>query len=262
MACGNRMMKDRFRLDGRIALVTGASSGLGHHFARLLAGAGARVVAGGRREARLAELVDRIAADGGEALPVQLDVRDHDSITAAFATAQRQFGLVDLVVNNAGIVAAGRIEAMRDVDWQAIVDTNLSGVHRIAAEAARRLIAAGQPGSIINIASIAGLRVSPGTAAYNATKAAVIQLTRTQAVEWARHGVRVNALCPGYFQTEINTGFLESPEGREMIRRVPMRRAGELHELDGPLLLLASAAGSFMTGSTLVADGGHLCSSL
>ena len=135
-------------------------------------------------------------------------------------------------------------------------------MHRVAGEAARRLIAAGRPGAIVNVASILGLRVAPGTAAYNATKAAVIQLTKTQALEWVRHGIRVNALCPGYFRTEINAAMLDSPRGAALVGRVPMRRVGRLEELDGPLLLLASDAGSYLTGSVLVADGGHLCSSL
>ncbi|RMF98121.1 MAG: SDR family oxidoreductase [Gammaproteobacteria bacterium] len=256
------MVQEKFRLDGRVAMVTGASSGLGWHFACVLATAGATVVAGARREERLRELVETIAAAGGRAVAVPLDVTSEVSVTAAFDQAEAEAGLVDLVVNNAGIGWGGRLEEMPATEWQRTLDTNLSGVHFTAAEAARRLIRAGKPGSIINIASILGLRVSPGNAAYNATKAAVIHLTRSQALEWARHGIRVNALCPGFFESEMTADMLASKHGQRLLRRVPMRRAGRHEELDGPLLLLASEAGSFMTGTTLVVDGGHLCSSL
>jgi NAD(P)-dependent dehydrogenase (short-subunit alcohol dehydrogenase family) len=228
----------------------------------VLARAGARVVVGARRSARLDELVETIGSVGGEAAAVSLDVTDRSSIAGGFDAAEARFGVVDLVVNNAGVASMSRAEEMPDEDWQLQVDTNLTAVHRVACEAARRLIAAGKPGSVINIASILGMRVAPGTAAYNTTKAAVIQLTKTQAVEWARHGIRANAICPGYFKTEINQAMLDSPRGEELIKRVPMRRTGRMEELDGPLLLLASDAGSFMTGSVLVVDGGHLCSSL
>lgn len=253
---------DRFNLNGRIALVTGASSGLGKHFARVLADAGARVVAGARRSERLRELVRDIEAAGGQAVAVTLDVTVRDSIARAFDAGEARFGVIDLVVNNAGIAASAPTAEMPDDDWQAQLDTNLTAVHRVSAEAARRLIAAGRPAAIVNIASILGLRVAPGVAAYNATKAAVIQLTKTQAVEWARHGIRSNAICPGYFRTELNQAALDSPRGEELVRRVPMRRIGRMDELDGALLLLASDAGSFITGSALVVDGGHLCSSL
>ena len=255
-------MNDRFRLDGRVALVTGASSGLGQHFARVLATAGAKVVAGARRRERLDTLVKEIGNQGSEALAVSLDVTDRASITAAFNAGEARFGFIDLVVNNAGVAATDRAEAMSDDDWQSQIDTNLTAVHRVSSEAVRRLLAAGQPGAIVNIASILGIRVAPGIAAYTATTAAVIQLTKTQAVEWARHGIRANAICPGYFRTEMNQAMLDSPRGEELVSRVPMRRIGRMEELDGALLLLASDAGSFMTGSAVVVDGGHLCSSL
>ena len=249
-------------LTGRTALVTGASSGLGWHFARVLAGAGAQVVVGARRRERVDKLAAEIVESGGAALAVDLDVTCSDSVRAAFEAGAVRFGVIDIVVNNAGIGWGGRLEEMPEAGWQQTLDTNLSGVHRVAAEAARRLIAAGTPGSIVHIASILSFRVSPGNAAYNATKAAVVQLGRSQALEWARHGIRVNCICPGYFPTEINEDFLESERGQAMVRRIPMRRVGRLEELDGPLLLLASDAGSFMTGTELVVDGGHLCSSL
>ena len=253
---------DKLSLQGRVVLVTGASSGLGRHFASVLAGAGASVVAAARRQERVATLVDEIAANGGAAIAAQLDVTEPQSITEVFNAGEREFGVVDMVVNNAGMAASGRAEEMPDDDWQAQIDTNLTAVHRVSSEAVRRLLRAGQPGAIVNIASILGMRVAPGTVAYNATKAAVIQLTKTQAVEWAKHGIRSNAICPGYFKTEINQAMLDSPRGAELVARVPMGRIGRMDELDGPLLLLASDAGSFMTGSVLVVDGGHLCSSL
>jgi NAD(P)-dependent dehydrogenase (short-subunit alcohol dehydrogenase family) len=255
-------MKDRFSLAGRVALITGASSGLGRHFARVLAGAGARVVVGARRRERLDELVSELADEGSQALAVDLDVTDAASVEAAFEVAQTAFGAVDVLVNNAGVAWSGRLEQMTDPDWQATLDTNVTAVHRVAAEMARRLQTSARPGAIVNIASILGIRVGAGTAAYNASKAAVIQLTKSQALEWARLGIRVNALCPGYFPTEINAGFLESDEGKAMLRTVPLRRAGELDELSGPLLLLASGAGAYMTGAVVPVDGGHLCSSL
>ena len=255
-------MQDQFSLSGRTALVTGASSGLGRHFANALAAAGATVVLAARRRQRLDDAVAEITAAGGRAVAVALDVTDPASVTAGFATAEAECGLIDVVINNAGTVTGGRVEETSLDDWQRVIDTNLTGVHMVAAEAARRLIAAGKPGSVVNVASILGLRVSPGNAAYNATKAAVIQLTKSQALEWARHGIRVNAICPGYFETELNRGFLQSERGRAMVRRIPLRRVGRLEELDGLLLLLASDAGSFITGSAMVIDGGHLCSSL
>ncbi len=184
-------MNKSFSLDGRIALITGASSGLGRHFAQVLSKAGARVVAGARRSSRLDELVSDIAAEGGEAATVTLDVTDRDSIANAFADAEARFGVVDLVVNNAGIASTSRAEEMPDDDWQAQVDTNLTAVHRVASEAARRLIAAGKPGSVINIGSILGLRVAPGTAAYNATKAAVIHLTKNGRTRWPAAAARI-----------------------------------------------------------------------
>jgi len=255
-------MQERFSLQGRVALVTGASSGLGRHFARVLAGAGARVVVGARRRERLDALVSELADEGCHALAVNLDVTDSAAIAAAFDAAQAEFGVVDVLINNAGIAWSGPVEQMSDADWEATLDTNVSAVHRVAAEMARRLKAADCPGSIVNIASILGVRVGAGTAAYNASKAAVIQLSKSQALEWARLGIRVNALCPGYFPTEINAGFLDSAEGKAMLRTVPMRRAGQLEELSGALLLLASEAGAFITGVALPVDGGHLCSSL
>jgi len=255
-------MHEFFNLADRTALVTGASSGLGRHFSLLLAARGARVVAAARREARLASLVDEIVGAGGEAVAVSMNVTRSADIAGCFDAGEQAFGTIDLVVNNAGTTWAGRTEEMPEEDWQRVLATNLSAVHDVAAEAARRLIAAGKPGSIVNVASILGIRVAPGNAAYNATKAAVIQLTRSQALEWARHGIRVNSLCPGFFPTEINADYLDSDAGQAMLKRIPMRRVGRTEELDAPLLLLLSDEGSFITGTELNVDGGHLVSSL
>ena len=255
-------MNDIFDLEGRVALVTGASSGLGRHFALVLAQAGATVIAGARRLDRLEALVAEIETAGGDALAVRLDVTEADSVEAAFDAAEAAFGLVDIVVNNAGVGIGVPLEAMRDDEWQRTLDTNLTAVHRVAAEAARRLFAAGQPGSIVNIASILGLRVSQAIGGYSASKAAVVQLTKSQALEWSGRGVRVNAICPGYFPSEMTADYLASDQLDALLRRIPMRRIGRLEDLTGPLLLLASGASSFMSGSIIAVDGGHLCSGL
>ena len=255
-------MNDLFDVSQQTVLVTGASSGLGRHFAQTLAGAGANVVLAARRRNRLDEVCTQIRQNGGQAIAVNLDVTDPAAIAAAFDAAESAFGTVDVVVNNAGIGRGSPLHETSDADWQATLDTNLTGVHRVASEAVRRLIDTGTTGSIVNIASILGLRVAAGTGAYNASKAAVIHLTKSQALEWARYGIRANVICPGYFPTEINEGFLESPRGQELIARNPMRRAGQLDELSGVLLLLVSEASSYMTGSIIAVDGGQLCNSL
>ena len=254
-------MQDLFDLGGRHALVTGASSGLGRHFAGTLARAGARVSLCARRADALADTVAAGSAAGGQAHAVVMDVTERASVSAAFAAAQARFGAVDVLVNNAGIAAPGPALDLAESDWDAVIDTNLKGVFLAAQEAARRMAAAGG-GIIVNIASILGLRVTGGLSAYAASKAGVIQLTRSLALEWARHGVRVNAIAPGYVETEMNAGFFGTEAGQAMIRRVPQRRLGRAHELDGALLLLASGAGSYMTGSTVAVDGGHLVSGL
>lgn len=248
----------QFELSGRVALVTGASSGLGAEFARVLAGAGARVVAAARRKDRLEALVAEIQAAGGEAVAVVLDVTDADSISAAFDAAEQAFGTVEVLVNNAGVSRAGFLQQQSEADWDTVLDTNLKAVWRVAAEAARRLQAAKSSGSIINIASVLGFGVSKALGAYMAAKAGVVQLTRAMALEWADADIRVNALAPGYFPTEINDGFFATDAGKAMIGRIPQQRIGELQELGGPLLLLASDASSYMTGSVVTVDGGHL----
>ncbi|MBV8370693.1 MAG: SDR family oxidoreductase [Candidatus Eremiobacteraeota bacterium] len=252
-------MDDLFSMDGRVALVTGASSGLGRHFARLLHEAGATVVLGARR-------LDRIEAEaarlGERARALPLDVADESSIARAFEQLAADGVLCDVVVNNAGISGSSLILQMETAEWDDVVEVNLRGPFLVAREAARRLVAAKKPGSIVNIASILGLRVAPALAPYMASKAGLIHLTRSLAFEFARYGIRVNALCPGYFATEINTEFLTTETFQASLKRVPQRRIGDLRDLDGPLLLLASEAGAYMTGAALVVDGGHSINSL
>jgi NAD(P)-dependent dehydrogenase (short-subunit alcohol dehydrogenase family) len=252
-------MNDLFSLQGRVALVTGASSGLGRHFASVLHEAGASVVLAARR-------IDRIEAEaarlGERARAIPMDVADEASIAAVFETLAAEGVLCDVIVNNAGISGSSMILQMETAEWDSVIEVNLRAPFLVAREAARRLVAAKKPGSIVNIASILGLCVSPALAPYIASKAGLIQLTRSMAIEFARYGIRVNALCPGYFATEINTDFLKTEVFQTSLKRVPQRRIGDLRDLTGPLLLLASEAGAYMTGEALVVDGGHAINSL
>ena len=255
-------MCKRFDLSGKVALVTGASSGLGVHFARTLASAGAAVALAARRSDRLASLRTELQGVGGKAAAVALDVQSGKSIAAALETAERALGPVDIVVNNAGISIVKPALEMPEADWDAVVNTNLRGAWLVAQTAARRWVAAKRPGVIVNIASILGLRTIGHVAPYNASKAGLIHLTRALAMEWARHQIRINALCPGYIETEMNSDFWKTPGGQRLIERIPQRRIGRPEHLDGALLLLASEAGSFMTGSVVTVDGGHTVNSL
>ncbi len=256
------MYNDVFSLQGRTALVTGAGSGLGAHFARVLASAGARLVLAARREDKLRDTAAAIAADGGEAYCYRVDVSDSASVTALFDQCAAQPGLPDVIVNNAGISRESLLHEMDEADWDAVLDINLKGVHLVASEAARRLSEAGQPGTIINIASVLGIGAAKALGAYMAAKAGVIHLTRAQALEWARFGIRVNALAPGYVLTDINRDFFATPAAGAMVKRIPQRRIGEYADFTGPLLLLASQASAYMTGTTLVVDGGHVLQQL
>lgn len=244
-------------LSGRVALVTGASSGLGRHFALTLARAGASVAIAARRSEKLEALSEELSVEGDRGLPLRMDVTDRSAIEAAFAHAQTELGTPTIIVNNAGVTIDAPSLEQSEADWDRVVDTDLKGAWMVACEAARRLIEAEKGGSIINIASILGLRGSARLAAYGAAKAGLVNLTSTLAAEWARHDIRVNALCPGYIVTDLNRDFLEGPGGEKLKKRVPQRRFGHVQDLDGPLLLLASDASRWMTGSALVVDGGH-----
>lgn len=246
-------------LSGKTALVTGASSeGFGAHFAKLLAASGARVIAAARRTGPIEALVDAIRAAGGDARAEPLDVTDAGAVEALCDRT----GAVDILVNNAGTTRNGPALDLSEEDWDVTLDTNLKGVWLLSTAMARWMREAGVSGSIVNIASITGLRQASWITPYAVSKAGVIQLTKQLALELARHGIRVNAIAPGYFKTDINRDFVESEQGQALIRRVPQRRLGEYRHLDGALLLLASDASEFMTGSVVTVDGGHLLSNL
>jgi len=251
-------MSKRFDLGGKVALVTGASSGLGAHFAHCLGDAGASVVLAARRADRLESLQAELSKKGVTAKAVDLDVQSAESVAAALEAA----GPLDVVVNNAGISIVKPALEMPEKDWDAVVDTNLRGAWLVAQGAARRWAAEKRPGSIVNIASILGLRTIGQVAPYNASKAGLLHLTQALAMEWARYQIRVNAICPGYIETEMNSAFWKTQGGQRLIDRIPQRRIGQPEHLDGALLLLASEAGAFMTGSTITVDGGHVVSSL
>ncbi len=248
-----------FDLSGRVAVVTGASGALGRHFGRVLRGAGARVALGARRP----EAVAADAAGLGEgAMAVALDVTEEASIAAAFGAVEAAFGTPTILVNNAGIAVTRPFLDHGAADWDAVLGVDLRGAFLVAQAAARRMVAAGRDGSIVNIASILGARVIPGVAGYSAAKAGLVQLTRQMAVELARHRIRVNALAPGYITTDINRDFFASEAGQAVVKRIPQRRLGVVDDLTGPLLLLASDAGAHMTGSVVTVDGGHSINSL
>ncbi|MBF9033734.1 SDR family oxidoreductase [Rhodobacterales bacterium HKCCE2091] len=252
---GRRGVSAGTDLSGRRALVTGASGGLGLHFAQVLAAAGADVTLAARRFDKVEAAAKAIRDGGGSAQGVALDVTDAASIEAAMAEP------FDILVNNAGISGTGAAMDLPLDAFEDVIRTNLTGAFAVARAAARGMADDGG-GSIVNIASILGHRVAGHVAAYAAAKAALVQLTKALALEWARHGVRVNALSPGYVETPINAEFFATEAGQALVRRIPQRRLGRMSDLDGPLLLLASDAGAYMTGHSLVVDGGHLCSSL
>lgn len=251
-----------FSMEGAHVLVTGASGGLGLHFAHCLARAGAKVTLAARREPVLADAVARIHAEGRHAASVIMDVTDAGSIEPALDAAEAAFGPIGVLVNNAGITETRAAIDVEESGWRGVLDTNLTGAWLAAQHVARRMLRHQRGGNIVNIASILGMRVAGGVAAYAVSKAGLIQMTKVLALEWARHSIRVNALAPGYIETEINRDFFASPPGQALVKRIPQRRLGEAHELDGPLLLLASKASSYMTGAVIAADGGHLVSGL
>ena len=246
-----------FDLTGKVALVTGASSGLGARFAEILSDNGAAVVLVARRADRLAGIKARIEQAGGRAVAVEADVRDRAAMRAAFDAAERTFGTVTILINNAGVAHAGRAVELAEEEWRRILSTDLDAVFYWSQEAARRMLAAGTSGAIVNIASVLGLGVDKGVVAYATAKAGVIQLTKALALELAFKGIRVNSIAPGWIVTELNRDYLESEKGKALTREIPIGRFGQERDLDGPLLLLVSDAGRFVTGATIVADGGQ-----
>jgi 3-oxoacyl-[acyl-carrier protein] reductase len=248
---------DIFDLHGQVALVTGASSGLGVRFGEVLAENGAAVVLMARRTDRLADLQARIEKSGGRALAVPADVRDRAAMQRAFDAAEEKFGTVTILVNNAGVAHSGRAVELPEEEWRRVLATDLDAVFFCAQEAARRMIAAGKGGSVVNITSVLGLGVAKGVIAYATAKAGVIQLTKALALELAFKGIRVNAIAPGWIVTDLNRNYLAGEQGAAMKREIPIGRFGEERDLDGALLLLVSDAGRFITGTVLVADGGQ-----
>jgi 3-oxoacyl-[acyl-carrier protein] reductase len=247
-----------FDLAGEVALVTGASSGLGRRFAEVLAANGAKVALVARRPQRLDALKKRIEDSGGRAVAIEADVTDRAAMIRAFDAAEKTFGAVSILVNNAGIAHSGRAIDLSEEEWRRVLGTDLDAVFFWAQEAGRRLVAADKKGAIVNIASVLGIGVSKGVIAYATAKAGVVQLTKALALELAFKGVRVNAIAPGWFVTEINEEFLASEKGAEVKRSIPVGRFGGDGDLDGTLLLLASKAGSYITGATIVVDGGQV----
>ena len=251
-------------LSGRVAFVTGASSGLGAQFARTLARAGAGVVLASRRLEKLKELRARIEGEGGDAHVVELDVTDHDSIKAAVAHAETEMGSIDILVNNSGVSTTQRIQDVTLEDYDFIFDTNVKGAFFVAQEVGKRMLARSRgaaPGSftggrIINIASMAGLKVLPQIGAYCMSKAAVVQMTRAMALEWGRFGINVNALCPGYIDTEINHSHWQTEQGQKLISMLPRKRVGQPQDLDALIVMLASDQSHFVNGAVIAADDG------
>jgi NAD(P)-dependent dehydrogenase (short-subunit alcohol dehydrogenase family) len=249
-----------FTLAGRSAIVTGASGGLGRHFADVLAQAGARVALLARRQAHLDEAVREIEAAGGSALAIPCDVTDYASVRRAVDAAAERMGGVDILVNNAGIAISKPLLDHTEADWDRVLDTNLKGAWLMSRELAALWVARRGGGRIVNIASLLGLRTIRHVPAYTAAKAGLIHLTHTLAAELGRHGITVNAIAPGYFATDMNRAFMESEAGRALVSRIPLGRSGEPPDLDGALLLLASDAGAYITGAVLPVDGGHAVS--
>jgi 3-oxoacyl-[acyl-carrier protein] reductase len=247
-----------FDLSGRVGLVTGASSGLGLRFAEVLAANGAAVVLVARRKDRIAALEKKIAAAGGRALAIEADVLDNAAMLRAFDAAEAAFGTVTVLVNNAGVGHSTRALELSEEEWRRVIATNLDAVFLWAQEAARRMLAAGKTGAIVNIASVLGFGASKGVIAYTTAKAGVVQMTKALGLELAFKGIRVNAIAPGWFVTEINRDYLATDEGKKLTRDIPVGRFGRDGDLDGALLLLASDAGRFIAGTTIVVDGGQM----
>ena len=246
-----------FDLQGQAALVTGASSGIGRHLAALLAAAGAKVALAARRADRLGEAAREIEAAGGRCLPIALDVTRSESVAAAVAAAEGELGPLTILVNNAGVTVVKPVLQHTEEEWDYVLDTNLKGAWLMAREFAQHLVDRGRPGRIINIASVLGVRTIAWVPSYSAAKAGLIHLTHVLAMELARHRILVNAIAPGYVETDFNRDFLRSEAGKKLEARIPLRRVGRADDLDGAMLLLASPAGAYITGAVIAVDGGH-----
>ncbi|MAD63077.1 SDR family oxidoreductase [Haliea sp.] len=249
------MSKNPFDMTGKVVLITGAGSGLGRRFAMTLARQNALIIACGRRMSLLEETVRDIETEGGSARALTLDVSNSASVSTAFETIE-EIGRLDTLINNAGTISGPLLLDLEEELWDTVLDVNLKGAWLVARAAARMMKEQDDGGSIINISSIVAESVQKGTGAYAAAKAGLSHLTRAMALEWARYNIRVNALAPGYFNTDISRDYLESPHGKELLRRIPQRRTGELDDLDGPIQLLATDLSRYMTGSVITVDGG------
>jgi 3-oxoacyl-[acyl-carrier protein] reductase len=247
-----------FDVSKEIIFITGASQGLGRQFARLLSSQGAAVALAARQAAKLNDLAQEIRAKGGRAAAVEMDVTDLASIGKAIDRAEAELGPVSVLINNAGIAVEKLAVDQTEADWDAVIDANLKGAYFTAAEIARRMIARMQGGNIVNIASVLGLGVSKFLSPYSVSKAGIIQATKALALEFAADGIRVNALAPGYIDTDMNHDFWSTPGGEKLARRIPQRRVGTESDLDGAIMLLASGASRYMTGSVITVDGGYV----
>jgi 3-oxoacyl-[acyl-carrier protein] reductase len=252
------VMADLFDVSKEVVLVTGASQGLGRHFARLLAQQGASVVLAARQVDKLDDLAREMKSNGGQAVAVRMDVTDNASVVKAFATAEAALGPVSVLINNAGVVVEKAAIDQTEADWDKVLDANLKGSFLAATEFARRCIARKGQGSVINISSVLGIGVIGHVSTYSASKAGLLQLTKSLALEWASKGIRVNALAPGYIDTDFNHDFWATPPGERLIKGIPQRRLGHESDLDGAVMLLTSGASRYMTGSVITVDGGFL----
>ena len=250
-------MEKLFSLDGRTALVTGAASGLGEHFAHVLANAGARVACAARRQERIESVAQSIIKNGRQALAFPINVSQRDSVVAAFDAVEKQWACVDLLINCAGLSVPAPVADLSEEQWMAAMDVNVNGAWRCSQEMARRLIAVDRPGAIVNIASVLGMLGKPMFTNYATTKAALLQLTRNMALDLLPNRIRVNALAPGYFNSEMTSWYFETEAGKLEVENLPAKRLGRNEELDGPLLLLASEAGSYINGACIAVDYGH-----
>ncbi len=255
---------DRFSMSGKNVVITGASSGFGHHFAGVLASAGAKVVLGARRTDKVAVRVAEINNQGGAAVGLELDVRDAESAARFLVAAETSFGPIDVLVNNAGVEAGAKTYLnTEEEDWDYVLDTNLKAAWRLCKLYTQRVQSNQQAGgNIVNITSITAYRTIKGQFSYAVSKAALVKMTEVMALEGARYKVRANAIAPGYILTDVSRLLLESERSDSFVNGIPMRRYGEFEDLDGPLLLLCSDASSYMSGATIVVDGGHLCAEL